>query len=441
MTGLTAAAVAARKGLEVLLVEKAPDVGGSAAMSSGYMWTAPTLEALQWQDPDADPELGRALADHFLEGMEWVKSLGVDLGKQITGIYGMGHGYQTDIGKYLDRCHSALEASAGWISTGVQVQSLTSDNGRITGALALDRDGAPVSIQADWTLLATGGFQGNPEMLETYIGPASEKLVRRANPYSTGDGLRLGLGAGAVVTGGPGFYGHLIPTPLERFEPKDYLNFAQLHSGWCLLVNERGERFTDETLGDHISTQAILGQPGSRGVIIGDAFVRANHVLSAYIPGMDVFDKLEFARDAGAHYAEAGSLEELTRAIGQWGYDTDRLGTTLAGYNSAATSDASSLDPPSERHARPLDEAPYFALEVQPAITFPYSGLASNADAEVLGESGPVPGLLAGGVDVGGVYKWGYAGGLARGLVSGTRAALTAAGEPSWRPAAVSRND
>jgi hypothetical protein len=172
-------------------------------------------------------------------------------------------------------------------------------------------------------------------------------------------------------------------------------------------------------------------------VIVGDAFVRANHVLSAYIPGMDVFDKLEFARDAGAHYAEARSAEELARAIGAWGYDADRIASTLADYNRTAATDPTALQPANVRHARPLDEPPYFALEVQPAITFPYAGLASNADAEVLGASGPIPGLLAGGVDVGGVYRRGYAGALARGLVFGTRAALTAAGEPSWRPAAV----
>jgi succinate dehydrogenase/fumarate reductase flavoprotein subunit len=156
---------------------------------------------------------------------------------------------------------------------------------------------------------------------------------------------------------------------------------------------------------------------------------------------MDVFDKLDFARDAGAHYAEAGSLEDLAAEIGAWGYDADRLTQTLGDYNRVAASDPAGLDPPNERHSRPLDEAPYFALEVQPAITFPYSGLSTNADTEVLGDNGPIPGLLAGGVDVGGVYKRGYAGALARGLVFGTRAALTAAGEPSWRPAAVARND
>lgn len=437
MTGLTAAAVAARKGLEVVLVEKAPEVGGSAAMSSGYMWTAPTLEALQGEDPRADAELGRALADHFLDGMEWVESLGVELTDQITGIYGFGHGYQTDIVKYLARCRSALEASGGWISTGVEVQRLTESDGRVTGAVARDCDGGEVTVEAAWTVLATGGFQGDPDMRQTYIGAGAQDLILRANPHSVGDGLRLGMAVGAVATGGSGFYGHLIAHPLRKFEPKDYLIYAQLHSGYCLLLNERGERFTDESLGDHISTQAILGQSGGRGVIVGDEHVRQNNVLSPYIKGMDVIDKLEVAAEAGANYAVADTVEALAQQVGAWGYDAGGVGRAITGYNSVVASDPSELEPPSERHPRVFDTAPYFALEVRPAITFPYCGLSTNADAEVLSEDGPIPGLLAGGVDVGGVYKRGYAGALARGLVFGTRAALTAAGEPSWRRAAA----
>src|SRR5688500_3924836 len=134
MTGLTAAAVAARRGLEVLLVEKAPEVGGSAAMSSGYRWTAPTPAALQSEDTADAPELAAALADHSLEGIEWVRSLGVELSDKITGIYGFGHGYQADIGTYLSRCRSALEAAGGWVSTRVHVERLMESEDRVSGA-------------------------------------------------------------------------------------------------------------------------------------------------------------------------------------------------------------------------------------------------------------------------------------------------------------------
>jgi succinate dehydrogenase/fumarate reductase flavoprotein subunit len=434
MTGLTAAAAAARRGLDVLVVEKAAEIGGSAALSEGYMWTAPTLEALQWEDPDCDPLLGSALADHFPEGIGWVRSLGVELSGEITGIYHIGRGYQVDIGTYLDRCRSVLEAGGGWISTEVQVRELRRGDGRVTGALALDRDGGEVEISADWTLLATGGFSADPELRRTYIGPGADHLLLRANPHSTGDGLRLGTSVGARVAGGQGLYGHLIAAPLEEFEPKDYLNFAQLHSGYCLLLNRSGERFTDESLGDHVNNQAVLRQPEGRAVLIGDEYARRTHVMSAYIKGMDIMDKLQFAAAAGANYAVADTFGALAERATGWGYDPAAAERTLAGY---VASRPGSLSPPSERYSPALDEPPYFALEVQPAITFPYAGLATDVDGLVFGDDGPIEGLLAGGVDVGGVYKRGYAGALARGLVSGLRAAITAAGEPSWRQASA----
>lgn len=409
MTGLTAAAYAARNGLSVVVVEKAAEPGGTAALSSGYIWTAPSLKALQGEDPACDAELGAALADHFPEGLEWISSLGIELGRRITGIYGFGYGYQIEIAAYLGRCREVLANSGGDLLAGVHGLGLTQEGGGVTGARAGD-----LTITASSTVLATGGLQGDPELRRRELGEKADRLVLRASASSTGDGLGLGRSAGALTTGGAGFYGHLIARPLKAFEPKDYLNFAQLHSGHCLLVNAAGERFTDETLGDHINNQETLRQPGARGVLIGDQHIRRKHVLSAYIPGMTILDKLEFAGAAGAHYATAPTVAELAAQIGAWGYDAGAIERTVSA-------------------AGTLAEPPMFAIEVQPTITFAYAGLATNADAEVLGQRGPIPGLLAGGADVGGVYRRGYAGSLARGLVFGIRAALTAAGHPSWR--------
>jgi succinate dehydrogenase/fumarate reductase flavoprotein subunit len=66
-------------------------------------------------------------------------------------------------------------------------------------------------------------------------------------------------------------------------------------------------------------------------------------------------------------------------------------------------------------------------MEVQPSITFTYGGVRVDAKTRVLRDGRPIPGLLAAGVDIGGVYTRAYAGALSRGLVFGRRAALTAA--------------
>jgi succinate dehydrogenase/fumarate reductase flavoprotein subunit len=411
MAGLTAAAYAARLGLEVAVLEKAQQPGGTAALSSGYIWTAPSLEALRGEDPDCDPELGAALAEHFPEGLEWIDSLGIELPEKITGIYGFGYGHQIDIAAYLDQCRSAVEASGGRLLTGVEGIRLIQSDDRVRG-VSMPNSGAGVPIDAEWTLLATGGLQGDASLRRSEIGPEADQLILRAAPTSTGDGLRLGLSAAATSSRGHGFYGHLIAYPLSSFEPKDYLTLAQLHSGHCVLVNQSGHRFTDESLGDHVNNQATLRQPRSRALLMGDERVRHEHVLSAYIPGMEILDKLEYAAAAGAHYTTADTPRELAARAGEWGYAPTATERTVAEAG--------------------FDTPPLFAIEVRPTITFAYAGLATNADAQVLGPAGTIPGLLAAGADVGGVYKRGYAGSLARGLVFGIRAALTAAGRPSW---------
>ena len=80
------------------------------------------------------------------------------------------------------------------------------------------------------------------------------------------------------------------------------------------------------------------------------------------------------------------------------------------------------------RTSRPeaLTEPPFYALEVQPSITFPFGGLAVDADGRVLDRDGaPVPGLFAAGADAGGLQDGRYVGGLVLGAVFGPRAAET----------------
>jgi succinate dehydrogenase/fumarate reductase flavoprotein subunit len=427
MAGLTAAAYAALKGVKVLVVEKAPTTGGSAALSEGYIWTAPTVEALSSEDPDGDHALGRTLVLGYDDAISWVQTQGVSMSKEITGIYGFGRGRQIDILRYLEVCERTVERLGGNIIRNCQLfePSITA-SGEVTGASLAAGGSEQVRVIARQTIIASGGFQGNPDLLERFIGSSAGQLKLRSNPYSTGDGLLFGLAAGGRVTPGiHGYYGHLIPSPLPDFSQDDYVRLAFLHSGFALLLNNTGKRFTDESLGDHRNAQAVLSQPLSRAVLVCDDYVRREKFMSVWIPGMSNVDKIAAAAEAGGRVISASTLSDLANAVTPWGLPGETFLASILDYNAHANS-GSPLSIPSSRWARPLNEPPFYALEVQPAITFTYCGLAADPSYRVLGSNGPIPGLLVAGVDVGGLYASGYAGGLARALVSGLRSAQTA---------------
>lgn len=86
------------------------------------------------------------------------------------------------------------------------------------------------NVRAKMVVLATGGFQGSPDLRSKYLGQGGDDIFLRSNHGSVGDGLKLALEAGAGTSRGmSSYYGHLLAAPLraEEVNPKDYLPLAQ----------------------------------------------------------------------------------------------------------------------------------------------------------------------------------------------------------------------
>ncbi len=264
MAGLTAAASAASQGAQVILVEQGEQVGGSA-IYAGFAWTAPSPDVMAEVNPHGDPDLADVLLGGFDRGVQWIRSLGVDCRPAVTVLrYGRGH--QFDTTHYLSACEQRIKEHGGDVLTRARAESLLMDEGTVHGARCRLPDGSLRPIAAKWTMLATGGFQGDPVLRAQLIHPQARDLQLRANPHSDGDGLRLGLSAGAAVgKPGAGFYGHLVPAGVPLSDPSTFVDLALYYSEHALLFNLEGDRFVDETIGDHITTMALLAQPGARG--------------------------------------------------------------------------------------------------------------------------------------------------------------------------------
>ena len=423
MAGLSAAAWSVRQGRSVVLVEKG-ELGGSAARA-GFIWTAPTYEALREAIPDGDPELAATLIDGFGPALDWVRSLGVEVQPPVT-VLRFGRGHQTSLPNYLRACELTLRDDPDSdILVGAATERLLVENGRVRGAEVRGADGGTVELRADATVLATGGFGGDPDLRAELIHPQARDLPLRANRYSRGDGLRLAREAGAAF--GPedaGFYGHLMAAGVELRDDDDFPALSLFQSEHAVLFNIHAERFIDETVGDHLTTLALLKQPEARGLLISDE--RTKKLLSEpYVEGVMPTDFFDNVYKRGARAAVAHDLDELTYLPPEWGYDGNAIKDALVEFNRRAAD--GTVDPPRRYDPAPIDQPPFYVVEAVPAITFTFGGIRIDADARVLDEHGdPIPGLYAAGADAGGVYVRAYAGGLAAALVFGLRAARTA---------------
>lgn len=431
MAGMSAAAYAAARGAVVGVVEKGPDIGGSAKLAAGGLACPVSVEAYLEQDPGGDPQLLAAMLSGYDDAVEWVRSTGVHVGQAAVHPEVMGVPCTIthhDVIGYLERCKVIVSQHDGWVVTGAEVLGLTIQDGAVRGARMRDRDG-DVEVTARWVLLASGGFMHDPDLRDRYIGGAAGDMIVRANTYSDGTGLRLGLDAGAATSAHmDGFYGHTVPYPLKRYGQSDFRRMSQHLLGVrCVLLNREGRRFVDESRGYYRNAQAVIHQAGSRALLVGDNRLREFDIVGGDIGralGLEQVDKVRQAIDDGANVVIADDLQELSDGAAEFGYAG--VAEAIAAFNADLASGAA-LDPPRDRYRDPVEAAPYFAVEVQPVITNTFGGLRINVGAQVLDESGQaVPGLLAAGGDAGGVYHRGYGGGLSAALIFGLAAARTA---------------
>jgi succinate dehydrogenase/fumarate reductase flavoprotein subunit len=424
MAGLSAGGRAAEKGARVLVVEKASEIGGSAQYA-GFLWTVPDPRVLRGWD-DGDPSLGRVVIEKFSEGSEWMRKRGMLLSGPTKVLH--GRGYQLNVTGHLRDCAKLIRNAGGHVITGVEVQALiTSPEGSVVGARILDQ-GELIEVNAPWTILATGGFQANPDLRAEQIHSNASLIPLRSNPNSSGEGIRLGLQAGSTwAAKNPGFYGHLVCSPARLDHPSLFTRLSQYHSDYSLLFNEEGRRFTDESQGDFRSSNELVFQPNARGLLVWDEHVQKEHVLKSFVLGAEAEDRLKVSLQYGALGMKADNISDIGEAASQWGFNGDAVVRSIHEYNDKVLTCPEKLEPARAYDLRPLDQPPYYALVVEPAITFTHGGLKIDNQARALNTAGePIPGLLVAGADAGNVYNCGYGGGLAMALGFALQAVQTA---------------
>jgi tricarballylate dehydrogenase len=298
--------------------------------------------------------------------------------------------------------------------------------------LVQDADGAVVGLEAAGpgnrlmrlagrsVVLACGGYEGNPEMLAHYVGPRARYLrpVARGGYYNKGEGIRMALAIGAAPSGDYGSF-HAEPLDPRSGAPEPVV----LVFNYGILVNSRGQRFTDEAPATvdatyEAITRVIFEQPAGIAWAILDARIDD-------VPGW----RRSVRSDQPPVMADS-----ITELAGKLGLDADALCRTVAAYNEACPSPGGfdplqvdglatrpGLQPRKSNWSRSLAQPPFRAWPVICGNCFTFGGLKVNRHSQVLNADGEIiPGLYAAGETIG-LYYGTYTGATSvlRGAVFG----------------------
>jgi FAD binding domain len=130
-------------------------------------------------NPVGDPALGARVVLAYDEAIEWVRSLDVDV-QDLVPVLGDGRGRQTDIAALISTCPGIVKgADKGEILLDTRTERLLTLDGRVTAAEVVTGSGERRRIAGSSTLLATGGFGGDPELRERLIPPLARDLPLR----------------------------------------------------------------------------------------------------------------------------------------------------------------------------------------------------------------------------------------------------------------------
>lgn len=459
MAGLCAALAALEGGVPVSLIEKAPELGGNAAISGGVIWSFSDYDRIRTDIPDGDAMLQWLVYDNVAAALTWLEAQGVTLSASEE---------RRELGR-SERCMVPAQAIGalaekfrvlgGDLHLEAALDSLLTHDGAIHGVRVL-RDGHIRDEPARAVIIATGGFQGNPELLSRYVVRDPDNLYLRGSPWSTGDGFLAATQAGAAASPGlDTFYGHALAAPAAGLSKLEFRDYTQWYGQQSIAVNLHGERFADESDGtsEHALNQRLAQQPHGSGFYIVDQDI----FESPAVNGKELLTRviIERARAAKAPVVVADTLEALCRKLDAHGLPGGRLLAQITAFNRLIESgEADDLKPARRRNRRSIRRAPFYAVGVKASITFTMGGLRIDEQARVLRRSGgtsplaampntrpsieascartaigldyretAIEGLYAAGCDAGNFCHFGYMGGLGPALVTGRTAGRSAA--------------
>ena len=420
----------------VMMIDKAPLVGGHSALASGSIaFVDAKRQAAQGIEDsvekfvndartagaDINEELVRSIALHSGCGIDWLQAQGVRFAPNIFRAYGGMHPRcLTAFGNsgaryYIFRLHEKCR------ELGIETRLLTKALGlhrfekNLLALRLLDsRTNSEYMVQSRSIVLATGGFGANLALRMRYRPELDHEVPTTANPRglaedpATGDGLFLAQMLGADWV------------DMDRMVMLSYWGGRMLdYIGAEIYVDQQGRRFVDETATTAHIARAIARLAGRSMFVITDA-------------------KSDKGVNVGAKIA-AGSIHRsnsVTEMASEMKVSAVELQRTIDEYNKCA------LENRQDQFGRriflqTIDQPPFYWGRERLMLHTTLGGLKTDVKARVERSDGSViSGLYAAGEVAGGIWGSDRLGGtgLLQCLVQGRTA-----GEEAARYASQSR--
>jgi 3-oxosteroid 1-dehydrogenase len=273
------------------------------------------------------------------------------------------------------------------------VSELIEENGKVTGVVT-QKDGKPWRIEArDGVLINAGGFSHNEAMRKQYGPQPSSVAWTNANPGDTGEMIQIAKSHGAALDFMDGAVWILTSTPPTG---ERYIHVLDLPKPHCILVNQKGQRYTNEAQSYMANGQAVY----AGGDVPVWAIVESRH-RDRY-PWAFLAGKTPQSFFDSGYMKKADTIEELATQIN---VPADNLKATIERFNGFAHKgkdedfgrgskayDLVFADP--SHGPNPglgaIEKPPYYAVAIYPGDVGTFGGILTDEFARVIKEDGSI---------------------------------------------------
>ena len=429
--GLAAAVEAHEQGADnILVLEKMSFAGGSTTMAFGG-FNCTNSRFMDEQGKEETPVMlvdkiiknGAGFADVDMAGIiametpkviEWLDGFGSEWGKiRYADLHCPTDGTipGVELVKVLKEQAEKNGIEIRYNSPAVDL--IADESGRVSGVQVKDASGE-YTIDAQAVILATGGFESNPEMIAKYDNPGLAHIHLAPSQGNMGDGIVMAEKLGAELRNMD-----LIQLSCA-VAPFSIQMQLPIKNNGVVFINKEGKRFTNEyseASSDRRITEDILKQTDAECFGVYNETIYQTFMA---IEEKDFFDEYRMTGiDNSGTVVKADTLEELAEKLG---VDQE---TFLATMNGLKTDNIGNEEV--VKLADTYKSGPYYAVNLTPGVMDTLGGVLADTTGRVINKEGkPIKGLYAAGEVIGNVQGAYYSVGLGEAVVFGRVSARNA---------------